>query len=374
MSLDTLNLRLQYQGGDQIGRINKQKFKSFQSALISSYQSRTILTPNTDTVWQALINNDNLKPDYDNKILSVSYESLLEAGDVFQVIDDNSYWMVYLPHLTETAYLRAEIRRCRYSMTINNTLYRIYFQGPTETDIRWSVKNSINWNDLNLSGTIYIKNNEETRLYFNRFTKFYINGHKWEVQVTDDISVPGVLELEVQEYFDNNTDDLPKISKEENQNIIIGKTIVNPNELIGYQIDKSYLSDDSSWSIINNNKVTFNVIKNYPNMIEVKIDSSASGSFTIKYGSYSIDVTINDSMNKILGSSEILVYSEDNIYDCNFSDTGNWSVDSTKVSIISQTSNQCKLKVLTGKKDNFNLIYNKSDGTKIIFNINIKSL
>ena len=85
--------------------------------------------------------------------------------------------MVYLPILTETAYLRAEIIRCRYTLTIDDTTYWIYFQGPTETDIRWFIKRGINVNELNLSGTIFIKNNAQTRAFFDRFTHIKVDNH-----------------------------------------------------------------------------------------------------------------------------------------------------------------------------------------------------
>jgi hypothetical protein len=44
--------------------------------------------------------------------------------------------MVYLPVLTETAYLRSEIIRCRYVLEIDGEKYRIAFRGPEETDLR----------------------------------------------------------------------------------------------------------------------------------------------------------------------------------------------------------------------------------------------
>ena len=43
------------------------------------------------SVWPALINEDNLKPDYDRKIVSVEYNSFLEPGDVFECLDDGTH-------------------------------------------------------------------------------------------------------------------------------------------------------------------------------------------------------------------------------------------------------------------------------------------
>ena len=119
MSMNTLMTRLQYNGGDSLGRINKQKLRSFHAALKNDYNSRLIKTPNK-VAHHALINTNNLKPDYDKKIISVDFAAKLEAGDVFEILDDHTKWMVYLPILTETAYLRAEIIRCRYTLEIDD--------------------------------------------------------------------------------------------------------------------------------------------------------------------------------------------------------------------------------------------------------------
>lgn len=122
MSIKTLAARLEHQGGDHLGRINQQKLRSLQAALKNDYNSRLIKTP-LHAAWPALINTNNLKPDYDKKILSVEYAAELEAGDVFEVLDDHTHWMVYLPILTETAYLRSEIIRCRYTLAIDDEIY-----------------------------------------------------------------------------------------------------------------------------------------------------------------------------------------------------------------------------------------------------------
>lgn len=45
MSMKTLAARLEYNGGNKLGRINKQKLRSLQAALKDDYQSRMIKTP-----------------------------------------------------------------------------------------------------------------------------------------------------------------------------------------------------------------------------------------------------------------------------------------------------------------------------------------
>ena len=151
--------------------------------------------------------------------------------------------MVYLPILTETAYLRSEIIRCRYTLAIGDETYWIYFQGPTETDLRWFMKRGINVNELNLSGTIFIKNTPTTRDFFERFTHIKVDGHIWEVQVTDSISVPGILELEVQEYYDNPIAELPEIVRGQEESVIVGENVVEQDSTVGYYIPREYMNN-----------------------------------------------------------------------------------------------------------------------------------
>ena len=357
--MKTLAARLQNQGGDRLGRINKQKLKSLQMALKNDYQSRLIKTP-LHAAWPALINHNvsGLKSDYDRKILSVEFESGLEAGDVFECLDDGTHWMVYLPVLTETAYLRSEIIRCRYTMMIEGQEYWIYFQGPTETDLRWFIKKGINVNELNLSGTIYIKLNKQTRSFFERFTHIKVDNHIWEVQVTDSISVPGILEIEVQEYYDNPIAELPEIRRSSNideETIIVGETLVPQDSTIGYYIPKEYLKDKYKWEVLGNPRVKLTEVMNNGNMCKVQVYDGAVGTYIIKYGDYSLDVTVDWKREFIVGPSNVSPYGfykyrakgKDVIF----------TIDNSEVAtILSQDGKNCEIEIITGRKGRFNLI------------------
>lgn len=361
MSLKTLAARLQYQGGDRLGRINKQKLESLRAALQNDYNSRLIKTP-LHAAWPALINLNNLKSDYDKKYISVEYDAGLEAGDVFECLDDGTHWMVYLPILTETAYLRSEIIRCRYTMTIDDEEYWIYFQGPTETDLRWFIKRGINANELNLSGTIYIKLNAHTRSFFERFTHIKVDGHIWEVQVTDSISVPGILEIEVQEYYDNPIAELPEIRRSSNANetdVIIGETLVPQDSIIGYYIPKEYLKDKYKWQILNNPRVELSEVMNNGNMCKVKVHDGAVGTYTVKYGDYSLDVAIDWRREFIVGPSTVSPYGFYK-YEAKGEDENVWfTIDNTEVAkILSQDGVSCEIEIITGRKGKFNLTCN----------------
>jgi hypothetical protein len=47
-------------------------------------------------VHRALINPDKTKMDYDDKIISIDYNSDFKSGDVFEWVGTNTYWLIYL--------------------------------------------------------------------------------------------------------------------------------------------------------------------------------------------------------------------------------------------------------------------------------------
>ena len=140
MSLELLNKRLQYQGGNQEQRFINDKLKSLKKALLYSYQAATA-TLSDGKEFRCLINPDKNKPAYDNKILSIPFKDIclneprvgktsegeidinLAPGDVFTWKETNTHWLIYLRYLEEDAYFRSEIIRCRYSLNINGKDY-----------------------------------------------------------------------------------------------------------------------------------------------------------------------------------------------------------------------------------------------------------
>ena len=376
MSIKTLAARVQYAGGDQIGRMNKQKLKSLQWALKNDYNTRMIKTSNKVAV-PCLINTGNLKSDYDKKYISVEFSSGLEAGDTFEILDDGTHWMIYLPILTETAYLRSEIIRCRYQLEIDGSLYWIYFQGPTETDLRWFLKNQININELNLSGTIYIKNDEKTKHFFKRFTHIKIDGHIWEVQVTDPITVPGILELEVQEYYDNSIAELPEIKEASGEyplNTIKGADVVKQDTIVGYSIDPLCYNKDISWKVENNPRVKLQETIENGRICKVKIYPGAVKTFDICYGEQKRTITIDWAKPIIQGPQEVYPYETHTYWIKGENVKATFSIDSDLAEIIETGNDYCKVEIVSGKKGEF-VLYCTPEGqeqTELI--IKIKSL
>lgn len=376
MSIKTLAARTQYLGGNQLDRINKQKLRSFQAALKNNYQTRYIKT-NSHAAWPCLINKNSLKSDYDKEYISVEYAAGLEAGDTFECLDDGSHWMIYLPIITETAYLRSEIIRCRYTLNVDGEKYWVYFQGPTETDLRWFIKNQINVNELNLSGTIYIKNDEKTKKFFKRFTHLKLDGHVWEVQVTDAISVPGILELEIQEYYDNSIAELPeiKLDQETPLNVIKGQTVVKQDSIIGYMIDNAAYDPNIEWEVRDNSRVKIEEILDNGRICKVKIFAGAVKTFRIYYGEQFLEVTIDWQKPIIQGPQEVYPY-DVHTYSIKKLPEGEkveFSIDNNNAQIINTEKDSCQVEIISSKKGKFTLFAKYAD-IETSLPVTIKSL
>ena len=208
--------RMEQAGGNlQQERMIKDKRRSLDHAVWFSYQgAKVIKTDATDrTPVRALINPNKLKMDYDDKIISVGYEYNFAPGTVFEWVGTGTYWIVQLQDLTELAYFRGDIRRCRYEIAWEdeNGKHKTYaaVRGPVETKINYIQKHGISVDTPNLSLNLYLPLNEDTKNYFKRYSKFYLKGDEtcWRVETMDWISTPGILEIAAVEYYANEFED-----------------------------------------------------------------------------------------------------------------------------------------------------------------------
>lgn len=378
MSIQTLGARLNYLGGDNMGRINKSKYMSFQAALKNDYNKRMIKFNHKS--WPCLINSmsGGLKADYDKKYISVDFKSGLKAGETFELLENGTHWMVYLPVITETAYLRSEIIRCDYTLNVNGQEYWIFFRGPVETDLRWFIKNNININELNLSGRIYIKNDENTREFFHRFTHIKLAGHTWEVQVTDSITVPGILELEIQEYYDNSIAELPSILKDETTpiNVISGATTAKQDTIVGYAISNEAYDPKIHWEVKNNPRVK--ILEEYENgrMCKVKVYAGAIKTFDICYGDFFQTVIVAWQKPLIQGPQEVYPYDIHTYWIKKLpeGERVSFSIDDESMAkIVDFNNDSCKVEIVSGKKGKF-VIHAAYGDVETDLPIKIKSL
>lgn len=360
MSMQTLGARLQILGENNHERIDRSKLYSFKQAMKNSYNTRMIKSDDGNSAWPCLINSmsGGNKADYNKQYLSVEFDSGLKPGDTFKMLDSGEHWMVYLPIVTETAYLRTEIIRCRYSLNVNGKDYWIAMRGPVETDLRWFIKNNINVNELNLSGRIYIKNDEKTIDFFHRFTHIKLAGHTWEVQVTDSITVPGILELEIQEYYDNSIAELPSILKDDTTpvNIISGATTVKQDAIVGYAISNEAYDPKIHWEVKNNPRVK--ILEEYENgrMCKVKVYAGAVKTFDICYGDFFQIVTVEWQKPLIQGPQEVYPYDIHTYWIKKLSEGEKvtFSIDDESMAkIVDSNNDSCKVEIVSGKKGKF---------------------
>ncbi len=238
--------RLEFQGGiEQENRMIKGKWRTLQRALKYSYQACTVqkvqpfsdvLKENALTVdktfkhCRALINPDKVKQDYDDKIISIGYEDDYHPGDVFEWKKTDTYWIIYTQELTEDAYFRGEIRRCRYTINFkdedgNWCSTWAAIRGPVETQIESIQKNQERVDRPNLSLNILMPYNEKTLRAFDRYSEFLFAGRCWKVQAPDSISMKNIIEINAEEdYINRDTDD---IEKELKNGLVVEPVIVD---------------------------------------------------------------------------------------------------------------------------------------------------
>lgn len=269
--------------------------------------------------WEDMVNPDQIDtiaepPEINGeKIPEGVQPTNLHEGDTFYWKEGSSHWIVYLQRLNETAYFRADIRRCRYLLTLGNgSEYWVYVRGPVEQNIMWTQANSVYFNKPNYTLIMYITKNSETVEYFKRFSKIMIDGRPWEVQATDSVSTPGIIEMTLKETYNNTveTDIEQAVQKAEQvQEIekpdtelpyIYGQSVVYPYDSHTYKL-KNYdpTIGGGVWSL--EGQSTPNVVKIINSTLtdaELSITTGKSGKFALVYKAdgkvvAALDITID---------------------------------------------------------------------------------
>lgn len=311
-NFEMMRKRLEWQGGiAQEDRMIKDKWRTLLRTLKYSYQACDIalaqaqqeilnegLEPEHPIV-RALINPDKNKQDYDDKILSVDYIHQFKPGDVFEWKNTGTHWIIYLQQLTEDAYFRGEIRRCRYKIKFKDEDGNICYtyaaiRGPVETQIDSIQKNQERIDKPNLSLNILMPRNEVTIKAFDRYKEFILDGRCWKVKAVDPISMTidrqGVLEVNAQEdYINEVTDDEANEIKDglivepdepTPNSEINGETFIKPAIPEIYSVD----IDGGTWCIRENNvPVDIEPIDN--KSVQITWKKMTSGQFTLVWNS-----------------------------------------------------------------------------------------
>ena len=321
MSIELLNKRLQYQGGNQQQRFINDKLRGLKRALLYSYQAATAVLSDGKE-FRCLINPDKNKPAYDNKILSIPYKDHciniprmgetykdqvdidIKPGDVFIWKETKTHWLVYLEYIEEDAYFRSQIRRCDQQIKIGENSYWVYIRGPVETAIEWSQKAGIEWNTLNYSLVMYVTADEITNNYFSRFKTVkvldprYNKEKTWQVVGVDPYYGDGIIQVFLDEYFENSIADAvaaQTISDTNEENSIDTTSAFIDGPVSVQQYSKAYYeihnAENGHWYLKWKNKEQD--LHSALKIIPLNISIGELGTFTLIYRTDQQDITLD---------------------------------------------------------------------------------
>lgn len=286
--LDMMKIRANYHGGGLNDANVVGKYRSFLSAVNNSYLSEEVTLYDRDfkqfkQKQRCLINPDKITMDYDQKEISIGFDSGLKTGDVFYWNETKTYWLVLKQELTEKAYFRGTIRRCAYEIMVNGKPYRLALRGPVETTSIWKQKNQINFNELNYSLLVYIEANEETKSFFTRHKVVKFDGHNWVVEATDKYSQHGILEVYLKESYDNAAEDIAAAAPE----IVIPDSsaphIKGPGSVNPYDKGVRFFVYGMADGIFSIDSKKVKITETTADSCTLDVVTGRSGSFVIKY-------------------------------------------------------------------------------------------
>ena len=291
--LDLMKARLNFRGGAaQQDRMIKDKRETLDRVTLYSYQGARIKKDTSEEIAPALINPNRLSQDYDDKIVSVGYEYGYAAGDIFEWCNTGTHWIIYSHELTEFAYFKGKVRRCRYQIKwladgAEKATYAAVI-GPSEARIE-----STKWpngilDNPNYSLRIMVPLNEDTLKFFKRYGEFYLNETCWRIEAVDNISNPGIIEVIAVEYYGNEHEDKdgvvgaliqdPQIP-EPTSTQITGEVFIKPRISYTYE----YVGDETAeWEYDKSLPIHANI---NGKSISISWTKMYSGQFVLKYGS-----------------------------------------------------------------------------------------
>lgn len=324
--LENLQTRLQYKGGEkQLDRMKHSKVNTLKRALLYSYQSQTaILSDGRE--FRCLINKDKTKIYSDDKIISIPFDDIclnekeltgvpigkyktsegtqiigMKPGDVFTWKETNTDWIVYLQRLEETAYFRAEIRNCNYTLDVDGKTYKVFARKKALSEIPWHTSKDISWNDLDYSLEMYLTKDDITKNRYKRFDIIELDDRPWEVQAVDAMSVDGIVMVALKEYYRNS---IEKAIEEEKAGVptpevdtrlphITGDTEVYPYDIKVYTINGM---TGGSWSL---DSKKAKIVSQTEESVTIEIVTGRSGEFELKYIKEDNEIVFNVTINSL---------------------------------------------------------------------------
>lgn len=214
MSLELMKRRLGYQGGaPQQDRMIQDKLKSMLSATKYSYQAAKFSKWGfEDKISAGLFNPITQTQDYDTKRISVPFDANYQVGDVVKWHNTNTYWIIFLQDKTELAYFRGQCRRCDYKVQWvdgNRQLHSAPMSviGPTNPmpGTNLTMNTAVDTPSANL--VCLVSDNIINREYFTRYQKFLLKGKTYKIDQIDNLSMPGIIQINATEFYTNQVED-----------------------------------------------------------------------------------------------------------------------------------------------------------------------
>lgn len=206
MNLDLYRKRQEaYGGSSSIDKLDYRNKQLFNRALQESFNAEEVVLNNKD--WRALILEDKLTLELDQKWIGMPLESNLKPGDVIHVKRNDVHWIMVQTDLSERSFCRCVGKRCVTEITWRDEDDNVHsswaaLRGPTETSIKTEARKHILFDQGNEKVALWLPDTPETKS-LRRYKHIMVKGETWEIASVDYLTTPGILELNLVEAQDN---------------------------------------------------------------------------------------------------------------------------------------------------------------------------
>ena len=206
MNLDLYRKRQEaYGGSSSIDKLDYRNKQLFNRALQESFNAEEVVLNNED--WRALILEDKLTLELDQKWIGMPLESNLKPGDVIHVKRNDVRWIMVQTDLSERSFCRCVGKRCVIEITWRDEDDNVHsswaaLRGPTETSIKTEARKHILFDQGNEKVALWLPDTPETK-NLRRYKHIMVKGETWEIASVDYLTTPGILELNLVEAQDN---------------------------------------------------------------------------------------------------------------------------------------------------------------------------
>lgn len=206
MNLDLYRKRqVAYGGSSSIDKLDYRNKQLFNRALQESFNAEEVVLNNKD--WRALILEDKLTLELDQKWVGMPLESNLKPGDVIHVKRNDVRWIMVQTDLSERSFCRCVGKRCVTEITWRDEDDNVHsswaaLRGPTETSIKTEARKHILFDQGNEKVALWLPDTPETKS-LRRYKHIMVKGETWEIASVDYLTTPGILELNLVEAQDN---------------------------------------------------------------------------------------------------------------------------------------------------------------------------